>query len=56
MIALIIIKVICFIILGALLENFGRFEEALLNYNKAIKLNPTNANTYNNKGYIITIF
>ena len=34
----------------------GRLDDALLYYDKAIELNPTDATTYNNKGYKIQLF
>ena len=33
-----------------LLQQLGRIDEALSYFDKAIQLNPTNENTFNNKG------
>ena len=48
---LIIIEVnIILIRIGSLFNDFGRNEEALSDYNKAIQINPLNAMAYNNRG------
>ena len=36
--------------LGNLLRDLGREEEALIDYNKAIEINPKYVNCYNNRG------
>ena len=37
-------------ILGILLSDLSRKEEALIDYNKAIEINQTDANAYYNRG------
>ena len=39
--------------LGLTLAFWGRAEEALIDYNKAIKINPLDAIAYNNRGVIL---
>ena len=38
---------------GNALNYLGKFNEAIMMYNRAIELNPTNADTFYNKGNLI---
>ncbi len=36
---------------GTILSNLGNKNEALINFNQAIQINPNDAVAYNNRGY-----
>ena len=41
---------------GVALMNLGKFEEAIIMYDRALKINPNDAKTYLNKGHRYFLF